>query len=175
MRIFESETLSDAHLSTSPAPAGALERLSPVSQDADAAAESAGGQEVAPSTGTIERGPVEARPLSKGPMGWSRASSEAANEVSMPDFRGDDLVAFVCAVAGAECSLTPMELEVARMRLLGWQRQAIAAHMGRSTHTIDSHLKAVRRKLGSGSATALFKAAVETLNRRAQASARELD
>jgi len=176
MRTFESETLSDAILSTSPAPAGALERLATVAQDADATVtEAAHSEELAVSHPADVRGPAETHALSKGQMGWSRAA-EAANEVSMPDFRGDDLVAFVCAVAGAECSLTPMELEVARMRLLGWQRQAIAAHMGRSTHTIDSHLKAVRRKLGSGSATALFKAAVETLNRRAQqASARELD
>ena len=88
----------------------------------------------------------------------------------LPIFRGDDLVSLVCAVARSEYALTPMELEVARMRMLGWGRDAIATHLGRSTHTIDSHLKMVRRKLGGASAAALFKAAVETLNRRAERS-----
>lgn len=97
----------------------------------------------------------------------SCTASKAA--IDLPIFRGDDLVSLVCAVAKAGYDLTPMELEVARMRMLGWQREAIAEHMGRSTHTIDSHLKMVRRKLGAGSAAALFKAAVDTLNRRAEA------
>lgn len=94
----------------------------------------------------------------------------ASRSPDLPIFRGDDLVSLVCAIAKSEYDLTPMELEVARMRMLGWQRDAIATHLHRSTHTIDSHLKMVRRKLGAASAAALFKAAVETLNRRVDAS-----
>lgn len=171
MRLLESENSSDAIVSS---PTGASKAF----EGTPAAIGSSGGNDLhgprgPGQTSVIQDGESESSPV--GASGWRPGAQRAANEVVMPDFRGDDLVAFVCAIAGAECSLTPMELEVARMRLLGWQRQAIATHMGRSTHTIDSHLKAVRRKLGSGSATALFKAAVETLNRRSQASARELD
>jgi len=162
MRLFETENLSDQTAATSERTASPLDESAAEAPELDCDT----------SESMDEIGHTTAEETG---FAWAGAPAKAANEVGMPDFRGDDLVSFVCAVAGSECALTPMELEVARMRLLGWQRQAIANHMGRSTHTIDSHLKAVRRKLGSGSATALFKAAVDTLNRRARVAARELD
>lgn len=170
MRLLESETLSNSTVSPSSRPSTASEVVVAATTPASDGSVAPSGRPESDQR-AVETTAVEARSS----MGWPHGERSSTTEVPIPDFKGDDLVSFVCAVAGAECSLTPMELEVARMRLLGWQRQAIATHMGRSTHTIDSHLKAVRRKLGSGSATALFKAAVETLNRRAQATARELD
>lgn len=49
-----------------------------------------------------------------------------------------------------DCTLTPMQMEVARLASYGLGIEKIAGLMGKSPQTIASHLQAVKLRIGAG-------------------------
>ncbi len=86
---------------------------------------------------------------------------------------GDQLLRLISSIGASEAKLSRTEAIIAELKLLGLHRKEIATKLGRSLHTVDHHLKSIRRKLKGGSSTALFVTCVAVLNRQRAKKASE--